>query len=46
MYYARRGIKPPNEWYHRPTITSDCGNTVADYLKYRSRNIPPEWNNE
>ena len=40
---ANKGIIPPKEWYHDPTLCSYLGHTVAILLIINKKEVPKEW---
>ena len=43
MYFADRGIIPPKEWYHSPTLYDNEGRTVSMLLSDHEIIPPKEW---
>lgn len=43
MDLAHRGIIPPREWHHNPTLRDNHDWTVAMWLAYRGIIPPKEW---
>ena len=43
MTLAWKGIIPPKEWYHNPTIKDNDGKTVEDYLLENDKEVPEYW---
>ncbi len=43
---AWKGIIPPKEWYHDPTMANVNGNTVAMCLAFNGIAPPKEWEHD
>ena len=43
MLLAKKGIIPPKEWYHDPSVCDNFGRTVAKLLDRNEIDIPEEW---
>lgn len=43
MILADKGITPPKEWHHNPTLSDEWGYTVAMTLSSKGITPPKEW---